>query len=208
MKTHVMVSEANHLTESALFSIAQHGIAARCLPEHALSVAAGGRMTMKVRCGALLRCPAVRCLPPVSMTMNWHCGTAYHRTHRIRHTLPMKTHVMVSEANHLTDGPVPLRCWAARCLPEHALSVAAGGRMTSIFVVVCRGMQRHRQSGLDHEDHESVRNARKPGLHRRRACTSFAPFMPFVVRILLPPLPHPKGCGRASARPYAGDGRR
>jgi hypothetical protein len=28
---------------------------------------------------------------------------------RIRHTLPMKTHVMVSEANHLTDGPVPLR---------------------------------------------------------------------------------------------------
>jgi hypothetical protein len=82
------INSANHLAESALFSIALHCIAARCLPEHALSVAEGGSMTMKVRCGALPQCRA------------------------------------------------------ARCLPEHALSFAKGVSMTSIFVAVCRGMQR------------------------------------------------------------------
>lgn len=40
--------------------------------------------------------------------------------------------------------------------------------MTSIFVAVCRSMERHRQSGRDHEDYDSARNARTAGLPRRR----------------------------------------
>jgi hypothetical protein len=56
-----------------------HCHAARSLPEHALSCAAGVRMTMKVRWGTLchaFQCHAVRSLPPVRMTMKTLCYDA------------------------------------------------------------------------------------------------------------------------------------
>jgi hypothetical protein len=72
MKTSVMVSEANHLTDSPLSPIELHRI-------------------------------TVRCLPLVSMTLIFAVTRRAMEHHRVRLAPPMKTHVMVSEANHLTN---------------------------------------------------------------------------------------------------------
>jgi hypothetical protein len=93
MKTHVMVNGVNHLTDSTVQPPCH---SARCLPPVS--------MTLVFQCNTVpLRCYTVRCLPLVSMTWIFgvtQCATEHRRARRAP---PMKPHVMVSEANHLTN---------------------------------------------------------------------------------------------------------
>jgi hypothetical protein len=89
-------------------------------------------------------CHPARCLPLVSMTWIFaavRCATEHRRARRVS---PMKPHVMVSEANHLTEFYIVFHYIAARCLPEHALSFAEGVSMTWIFAAARYAMEHHR----------------------------------------------------------------
>jgi hypothetical protein len=129
MKTHVMVNGVNHLTDSTVQPPCH---SARCLPPVS--------MTLVFQCDTVpLRCYTVRCLPLVSMTWIFaavRCATEHRRVRRVP---PMKTSVMVSEANHLTDSPlspIELHRITVRCLPLVS--------MTLIFAVTRRAMEHHR----------------------------------------------------------------